>query len=471
MKALLLLYIGIFFCINTEAQTAQIEFYAEEPTTVYIFEPLDNAYNYQYATDTLYLKPNLKIEYTVRVADFNFTAINIPRLGRFVLPLISGNKLQLKIKGNELSFSGDNAAGLIYFNNEFIKKGLASYMEIIETTFDKFRTSTPYSQLYQLCLNEATNDIYENMDSLCVTQQISKRFSEIIKANLDYAFSFIIINKYRLTQEKSPQESIDIESAIDNVYSSCTINAPNILMYNYASSYVSHYYERKAFEKDKDFDTYSFLLNSPPHILLPCIGRALLIDILYSVKSFNHEKVYAYLASHFPDSDYVRILKPLFVNVESNEMAEETDSIEYITSTISRLEELSKLEQFKGKYILVDLWATWCTPCKLEFQYASVVDDILKQYSNLCLLYISIDEDRFYEHWKKTINNLHLYGTHLRVDNENLYQDIVNKIYLKEKVTIPKYILLSPDGEVINANLPRPSSQLKLKEAVSKSIR
>lgn len=152
-------------------------------------------------------------------------------------------------------------------------------------------------------------------------------------------------------------------------------------------------------------------------------------------------------------------------------MAVETDSIEYITSTISRLEELSKLEQFKGKYILVDMWATWCTPCKLEFQYASVIDDILKQYPNLCLLYISIDEDRFYEHWKKTINDLHLYGIHLRVDNENLYQDIVDKIYLKEKVTIPKYILLSPDGEVINANLPRPSSQLKLKEAVNKFIK
>lgn len=218
MKALLFLYIiGIFFCINTEAQTAQIEFYAEEPTTVYLFEPLDNAYNYQYATDTLYLKPNLKIEYSVRVADFNFTAINIPRLGRFVLPLISGNKLQLKIKGNELSFSGDNAAGLIYFNNEFIKKGLASYMEIIETTFDKFRTSTPYSQLYQLCLNEATNDIYENMDSLCVTQQISKRFSEIIKANLDYAFSFIIINKYRLTQ-KNPHKRVLISSLLLTMY-------------------------------------------------------------------------------------------------------------------------------------------------------------------------------------------------------------------------------------------------------------
>ena len=68
MKLLLILCVVILFGTNIKAQNVQLEFYAEEPTSVYLFEPLDNAYNYQYATDTLYLKPKLKIEYNLSFA-------------------------------------------------------------------------------------------------------------------------------------------------------------------------------------------------------------------------------------------------------------------------------------------------------------------------------------------------------------------------------------------------------------------
>lgn len=466
MKALLLLHACIFLCINIYAQKAQIEFYADEPTAVYLFEPLDNAYNYQHATDTLQLKPKLKIGYTIQVADFKFVAMNIPKLGQFILPLINGNKLQLTFKGKELSFSGDNAAGIVYFNNEFIKKGLASYIENIDTTFDKLLESGSYIQTYQQCLKEVTRDIFCYIDSLSTTQQVSNQFSQIIKTDLNYAFNFYIINKYRLTQEKSPEDSIAIETAINNIYSSNSIHTPNILKYNYAFPYVSYYYERKNHKKDTDFGAYSYFLTAPSHILLPYIGKALLIDLMYGVKSFNHKNVYIYLASHFPDSDYVRIFKPLFIDADVNETVRQTDSIQFITPTISQLEDLSQLDPFKKKYILLDLWATWCVPCKLEFQYATVVHDILKRYPNLSLLYISIDEDRFNNHWKKTVNNLHLNGWHLRVDNERLYQDIMGKVYVNEKVTIPRYILLSPDGKIVHSDLPRPSSQHKLIEVL-----
>ena len=105
MKALiLLLYVAIVFGTNMKAQNVQLEFYAEEPTSVYLFEPLDNAYNYQYATDTLYLKPKLKIEYNIQVADFQYTRIDIPKLGQFVLPLIKDNKIQLKIGKDKVTF-------------------------------------------------------------------------------------------------------------------------------------------------------------------------------------------------------------------------------------------------------------------------------------------------------------------------------------------------------------------------------
>lgn len=468
MKALiLLLYVGILFGTNMKAQNVQLEFYAEEPTSVYLFEPLDNAYNYQYATDTLYLKPKLKIEYNIQVADFQYTRIDIPKLGQFVLPLIKDNKIQLKIGKDKVTFSGDNAAGLIYFNNEFIKKGLAAHIENIDTIVNRLRKSNSYSDTYRLCLSEMTRDIREKIDSLLITNQISDRFAEVFRTNIDYAFLFWIINQYKILQKEIPQDSTDIELAIDNLYSSYSINNPDILLHSYASSYVSSYFERKASKKDTGFGPYSYFSVSPSYVLLPCIGRALLVDLLYGIESFDHEKVYAYLATNFPDSDYVRILKSSFVNVQPDEDISTSDSIEYITSTVLRLEDLLKQEQFKEKYILIDMWATWCTPCKLEFQYASVIDDVLKRHTNLRLLYLSIDEERFIKHWEKTINKLNLKGVHLRVDNPTLYQDVEEKIYSKGKVTIPRYVLLSPEGKIVDSNLPRPSSQSKFKETLN----
>lgn len=460
----------MLICLKAQAQSTEIEFYASEPTTVYLFEPLDNAFNYQYATDTLYLRPKFKVSYSVEISDFKFIAISTSQLGRFIFPLMKGNKLRLEFKEKELSINGDNAAGLIYFNNSFVKAGLASYIEKISTTFDKLRGVSPYSKIYKQCLDEATKDTYRDIDGFLRTNQISKRFSDIFKTNIDYALSHEIVNKYKSSLKEFPEDSIDIKSAIDKVYLSCPIEIPNLLMYNYTHLYTSYYYAGKPYKKSKDFGAYSFYFSAPPQILLPSIGNALLIDFIYGFKSFDHEKVYSFLVSHFPGSDYVQIFKPLFGNISVDEVMDHQDSIKYITPAISRLKELSQLDVFKGKYLFIDLWATWCMPCKLEFQYTSVIHDLLKKYSNLCLLYLSIDEKRFNEYWQKSINNLHLGGFHLRVSNEKLYQDIVEKIYLEEKVTIPRYVLLSPDGEVLNSNLPRPSSQNKLKEVLESFV-
>ena len=264
MKALiLLLYVGILLGTNMKAQNVQLEFYAEEPTSVYLFEPLDNAYNYQYATDTLYLKPKLKIEYNIQVTDFQYTRIDIPKLGQFVLPLIKDNKIQLKIGKDKVTFSGDNAVGLIYFNNDFIKKGLAAHIENIDTIVNRLRKSNSYSDTYKLCLSEMTRDIREKIDSLLITNQISDRFAEVFRTNIDYAFLFWIINQYKILQKEIPQDSTDIELAIDNLYSSYSINNPDILLHSYASSYVSSYFERKASKKDTGFGPYSYFSVSP----------------------------------------------------------------------------------------------------------------------------------------------------------------------------------------------------------------
>ncbi len=311
----------ILIYISVKAQEVCIEISTEEPITIYLFEPLDNAYNSRYATDTLYLKPNLKVEYNIPVAGFKYIHIKTSLFTRYVMPIISGDRLSLNFRGKELSISGDNADGLIYYNNHFISEGIADYSKKINQTFDRLIKTLSYLEVNKQCLKEITREIDRDINNMVNSQQISKRFSEIMKTDLNYAFNERIINEYLVLTQKQPQDSLDIKNAINEIFRSYPADIPNIIMYNFASLYVSRYYSRQPYTKNEDFDSYSFYLLSPPEILLPSMGKAFLVDIQYGFKSFDHEKVYSYLASHFPESDYVRILKPMFTKVEKTKQS------------------------------------------------------------------------------------------------------------------------------------------------------
>jgi thiol-disulfide isomerase/thioredoxin len=113
----------------------------------------------------------------------------------------------------------------------------------------------------------------------------------------------------------------------------------------------------------------------------------------------------------------------------------------------------SKLEDFKGKFVYIDLWATWCGPCRAEIPFLKEVE---KKYhdKNIVFMSISIDKQTDMEKWKKMIKEKELGGVQLFADN-----DWNSKFVQDFKVTgIPRFILIDPNGKVVNADAPRPSS-------------
>jgi thiol-disulfide isomerase/thioredoxin len=112
----------------------------------------------------------------------------------------------------------------------------------------------------------------------------------------------------------------------------------------------------------------------------------------------------------------------------------------------------TSLESLKGKYIYIDLWATWCAPCRQEIPFLQKVEE---QYSakNIEFVSISIDaiEDR--EKWSKFVTEKQLGGIQLLADNE--WQSQLIKEYGVNGV--PTFILIDPDGNIISARAPKPS--------------
>lgn len=113
----------------------------------------------------------------------------------------------------------------------------------------------------------------------------------------------------------------------------------------------------------------------------------------------------------------------------------------------------TKLEDLRGKYVYIDVWATWCGPCIAEIPHLKKVE--AKYHGkNIEFVSISVDVEKDHEKWKKMVVSRELGGIQLYAD-KNWNSDFIKAYGIN---AIPRFILIGPDGKVIKADAARPSS-------------
>lgn len=120
----------------------------------------------------------------------------------------------------------------------------------------------------------------------------------------------------------------------------------------------------------------------------------------------------------------------------------------------------TSLEDLKGKYTYIDVWATWCAPCKVEIPY---LKEIEHEYAdkNINFVSLSIDKPSDEDKWREFIEEEELGGIQLLADAEAESQ-FIRDYYI---MGIPRFILLDPELNIIDYDAPRPSEP-KLKEVL-----
>lgn len=112
------------------------------------------------------------------------------------------------------------------------------------------------------------------------------------------------------------------------------------------------------------------------------------------------------------------------------------------------------VDQHLHHVIYIDIWASWCKPCRAEMPYARNIREVYQDES-VSFVYLSIDKDK--ESWMKAANEEQLQGmeTNYLLENPGDF-GILRKEF---KFTgIPHYILIGPKGNVAFVNAPKPSS-------------
>ncbi len=115
------------------------------------------------------------------------------------------------------------------------------------------------------------------------------------------------------------------------------------------------------------------------------------------------------------------------------------------------------INNYKGKVVYVDFWASWCGPCLAEMPNSLKLQEKFKG-QDIAFIYISSDKDPV--GWKQLNKVLQIKGDHYRVNkavNEEI-NELFNVRY------IPRYILIDKDGKVIDDKAKRPGNKEVVKD-------
>jgi thiol-disulfide isomerase/thioredoxin len=440
---------------------------------VSIYKPIDKYCNYfQTLSNEFKLSPELEICYKPKILDFSFIQISYSDGKRYSLLLHSGDSLQLSYNNGILNFSGDNASGQVYLNT-------FSRRVNVDSIFDQhlkggINIAAIRQDIKTLFFDGLNNDIKQ----LQTSGKISKDFGQKIYNDMNYAVADMYFSccnmllrgfrKVKLTQT----DSLSINKSLDSFFIALPPYDKNIIKYRYPYKYISRYYsmqynklnttkkiELLSNNSEDTFGPYTSFLLSPDYLQIPLFGSIFLNQINYGFNEFDKSKMYNFINAKFPESEYLKIIQGKYVAQKKEENKTPIsleNKISFLTRPIKSLKELSTIPELKGKRIFIDIWATWCVPCRMQFQFKDKLDSLAKKY-DIAIVYISIDKEVFRNKWTSDVEQLKLNGNHI-LANENLQADIQKNIYLNKGILIPRYILLDKNANILNNDAPRPSA-------------
>jgi len=206
----------------------------------------------------------------------------------------------------------------------------------------------------------------------------------------------------------------------------------------------------------------------PKHLLESFVANQIYLKCLD--KQYENELVtqYTQFKKDYPKSNYTKYIKPeIDENIRFHQVAktEFSNKIKFVDNyqNINTLKEA--VEFAKGKKVYIDVWATWCHSCREEFVYRKELSKLLEA-KGITMLYISVDRDEKDKQWKDLAKFYNLEGYHIRV-NKNLYADLSRIYNWHGSISIPWYIIIDENGNILKEHAKSPAEIKELEKELS----
>ena len=174
--------------------------------------------------------------------------------------------------------------------------------------------------------------------------------------------------------------------------------------------------------------------------------------------------------SNFPKSIYMSVLKAKVKKIELfNKQNESLKNIDVFKGYEKVNSIYEVVNAFKGKVIYLDVWGTWCGPCKKELLYGPELKQRFKD-KDVVFVYLDMDEDDKDADWKKFIRLNGVTGIHLRKSKSDIGKFWDELLSAGHERFYPSYFIFDKTGKLVQADTKRPSDGTELYTELEKYL-
>ncbi len=372
--------------------------------------------------------------------------------------LIPGDSILINKKGEEISFSGGQSALLSEYYQQWYK-----YWNQVGASFDekKYFSREP---------DDFLKTVYAYIDTAEIPlNELRKRYAninpEFLRLEQERLKYWLIIDllpyeyvRYKFYTGKEPA----INESFHQYMKDVNLNDTSLLQLPYYKDFLISYVSNVT---SKDLQKIA-VLGGDKYAETQSV-----ID--FALKTFKDERILEYVMYDFVynATNKLRVNDSILAVFKSN-----CNNKEYIADVTKRYMELSpimpgnpapdfalsdenhkefRLADFKGRYLLVDVWGIYCSPCIREIPR---FNELKTEFSGTNISFVQVNLDATEELWIKKMKDLNMNGIQLLANNG--WKSEFRKAYQID--VIPTVILIDREGKFIDARAPLPSENLQI---------